>query len=107
MDTSDDCGDGQVLRRPVLGADPDEDLEQMQREFLQSNSRPAAQVVRRTQPPAVSGSGLPEGHGADRQAPARGANAAARSTASGGDLLDFAQRMGEAIKEFEVKERSA
>ncbi|KAJ2795306.1 hypothetical protein H4R21_005161, partial [Coemansia helicoidea] len=97
---------GQAVRRPVLGADPDEDLEQMQREFLQSSSRPAAQVVRRLQPPAVSGSGLSVGDSAGQQAPGREADAAAKE-ASGSDMLDFAQRMGEAIKEFEIKERGA
>ncbi|KAJ2778656.1 hypothetical protein H4R18_004470 [Coemansia javaensis] len=92
--------------RPGLGpggGDADEDLEAMQREFFESKSRPAAQVIRRGQPPEVSGACQTSAGSVTRSEGAE----TARATTSGGDILDFARRMGDAIKEFEVRERTA
>ncbi|KAJ1734694.1 hypothetical protein LPJ61_000934 [Coemansia biformis] len=114
MDDAADILGRQGLRRPALGADANEDLEEMQREFLRGNGRPAAQVVRRAQPPTVAGSGQEATGSARQQETTRVAGTAsdtsvgaAANGASSSDILDFAQRMSDAIKEFEIKERNA
>ncbi|KAJ1962600.1 hypothetical protein GGI12_002551 [Dipsacomyces acuminosporus] len=102
-------------RRFEFGND-DDDLEAMQREFLTSNNKPAAVVVRRKQPPAVAPISSKV---AQRQQPKATAAKTSRqekalvadeaisnsTSATASNVLDFAQRMNEAIKEFEIKER--
>ncbi|KAJ2841857.1 hypothetical protein GGI22_007749, partial [Coemansia erecta] len=80
------------IRRRDYGAE-NEDLEQMQREFLSSETRPAARVVRKNKPPTVGSA--PAADDA-KQKPARAES----------DMLEFAKSMTQAIKEFQIKERA-
>ncbi|KAJ1801095.1 hypothetical protein LPJ59_000554, partial [Coemansia sp. RSA 2399] len=69
-----------------------EDLEQMQHDFLSGETKPAAKVVRKNKPPTVGSK--PAADDAE-QNPAR----------SESDMLEFAKSMTQAIKEFQIKER--
>ncbi|KAJ2668996.1 hypothetical protein IWW42_004836 [Coemansia sp. RSA 1085] len=76
--------------------DDDYDLEALQEDFLKSGSKPAAKIIRGSQPPPVVSS--PAKH------PAKTSDANASTSCS--DVLDFAKSMANAIKEFEIKEKS-
>ncbi|KAJ2391989.1 hypothetical protein H4S02_001030 [Coemansia sp. RSA 2611] len=84
--------------------DDSDDLEALQQEFFKSGSQPAARVARCSQAPHVAGSAQAKS-GTDA-APPEPKPEVKRSSASGGDILDFAARMSAAIKEFEIKEKS-
>ncbi|KAJ1908234.1 hypothetical protein LPJ81_000248 [Coemansia sp. IMI 209127] len=81
----------QSIRRRDYGAE-NEDLEQMQHDFLSGETKPAAKVVRKNKPPTVGSK--PAADDAE-QNPAR----------SESDMLEFAKSMTQAIKEFQIKER--
>ncbi|KAJ2401876.1 hypothetical protein GGI23_001100 [Coemansia sp. RSA 2559] len=81
-----------LIRRRDYGAE-NEDLEQMQREFLSGETKPAARVVRKNKPPTVGSA--PAADDA-KQNPARAES----------DMVEFAKSMTQAIKEFQIKERA-
>ncbi|KAJ2718674.1 hypothetical protein GGI07_005644 [Coemansia sp. Benny D115] len=93
----------------------DDDLEAMQREFLSSNTKPAAKVVRLEQgPPSVqshSESLQERGKSSDTPGSGSGSGSGSRSDrgppqhTTSSDLFGFAQRMADAISDFEVRER--
>ncbi|KAJ1896214.1 hypothetical protein LPJ66_004128 [Kickxella alabastrina] len=93
----------------------DDDLEAMEREFLSSKTKPAAKVIRRSQAPEIVETVHKKAPASDIGAPAKPAEPVIEPTQhaenSGleptGDMFGFAQRMNDAIKEFEVKERLA
>ncbi|KAJ2443080.1 hypothetical protein IWW46_002701 [Coemansia sp. RSA 2440] len=82
--------------------DDDTDLEALQQEFFNSNSKPAATLVSRGQAPPVVGSS----HSKTTSASAKSAKDNTPNATSGGDVFAFAKHMAEAIKEFEIKEKS-
>ncbi|KAJ2354649.1 hypothetical protein IWW50_003795, partial [Coemansia erecta] len=92
------------LRRFTL--DDDTDLDALQQDFFNSNSKPAATVVRRGQAPPVVAAGSAGVNAANTSTPPTKREDKQKASASDGDMLAFAKSMAEAIKEFEVKEKS-
>ncbi|KAJ2120389.1 hypothetical protein IW147_005102 [Coemansia sp. RSA 720] len=82
--------------------DNDTDLEALQQEFFNSNSKPAATLVSRGQAPPVVGSVQSKTQSTSTK-PAKDDKP---NMPSGGDVFAFAKNMAEAIKEFEIKEKS-
>ncbi|KAJ2452232.1 hypothetical protein EV183_003090 [Coemansia sp. RSA 2336] len=80
--------------------DDDYDLEALQEDFLKSGSKPAAKIVRGSQQPSVVSSDDPP-----VKNPAKAPDTI-NASASSSDILDFAKNMANAIKEFEIKEKS-
>ncbi|KAJ2498113.1 hypothetical protein GGH96_004594 [Coemansia sp. RSA 1972] len=78
----------------------DTDLEALQQEFFNSNSKPAATLVSRGQAPPAVGSAHSKASASTKPAKDK------PNATSGGDVFAFAKNMAEAIKEFEIKEKS-
>ncbi|KAJ1957707.1 hypothetical protein EC988_000693 [Linderina pennispora] len=97
-------------RRFDLGTD-DDDLEAMQRDFLSTNTKPAAKVIRRAQPPAVGTTMTAATAAASKMStqaipkmqdlPAPSTHEEDISGADSSQVMDFVQRMSTAIKEYE------
>ncbi|KAJ1861234.1 hypothetical protein LPJ73_001079, partial [Coemansia sp. RSA 2703] len=106
MEHDSDIYQSKNLRRFDFG-DADDDLEAMQREFLKSSTKPAAKVIRLGNAPPVVGSGEAVSQNlADIEPRSEGSKPVTTKTKiSSDDMMGFAQRMNEAIKEFEIKER--
>ncbi|KAJ2076472.1 hypothetical protein H4R24_005675 [Coemansia sp. RSA 988] len=109
MSSSDGVYDQRDLRRFTIDLDDEAALESMQNEFFKSKSKPAAQVVRHVQPPGIARADQVEEVGAPKASMERTNSTIGGNTgeASDGNILDFAKRMTEAIKEFDIKERVA
>ncbi|KAJ2235542.1 hypothetical protein IWW45_002523 [Coemansia sp. RSA 485] len=105
---NDEFGPGSVknIRNFDFGS-TDDDLEAIQKEFLTSNSKPAATVIRSNKAPVVIGSSQKQQHAQSKDTAGKSTDTAAPDAeqVSSSSILDFARRMSEAVKEFEVKER--
>ncbi|KAJ2879380.1 hypothetical protein FB639_003099 [Coemansia asiatica] len=85
----------------------DDDLEAVQKEFLSSNAKPAATVIRRSKAPVVFSSSEEQKAQPNDASDKIAVDSAVsdQKPMSSSRILDFAQRMSEAVKEFEVKEK--
>ncbi|KAJ2540379.1 hypothetical protein EV175_006240, partial [Coemansia sp. RSA 1933] len=94
----------QTIRRRLGYGAEDEDLERMQQEFLSGQTKPAAKVVRKGQPPPTVSAATPSVSEPKERSPLSSDETAEERSARS-DMLDFARSMTQAIKEFQIKER--
>ncbi|KAJ1944313.1 hypothetical protein FBU59_002637 [Linderina macrospora] len=99
-------------RRFDLGAE-DDDLEAMQRDFLSTNNKPAAKVIRRVQPPAVGATATTDSKKSTPPVPTMPAKAVPEprkedlGEPDASQVMDFVQRMSAAMKDYEKTESSS
>ncbi|KAJ1826079.1 hypothetical protein LPJ56_002365 [Coemansia sp. RSA 2599] len=107
MDDDIDPGSLKNIRNFDFGS-ADDDLEAIQNEFLRSNAKPAATVIRRSKAPAIAST--------SEKQQAKSVDASNKDDAcalpdekpvTSSCIMDFARRMNEAVKEFEVRENKA